>query len=66
MGTRSALEIPTPADCEASRRALRRILASHSFSKAPRLCSLLQYVVENSLTGNFDDLTEQQIGIPGL
>jgi hypothetical protein len=24
---------------------------------------LLQYVVENSLTGNFDDLTEQQIGI---
>lgn len=63
MGTRSALETSTPADCEASREAMQRILASHTFSKAPRLCSLLQYVVENSLTGNFDDLTEQQVGI---
>ena len=63
MGTRSALETPTPDSYAASRDALQRILASHTFSKAPRLCSLLQYVVENSLSGNFEDLTEQQIGI---
>ena len=58
----SALETPTPAD-EVSRKALQRILVSRTFSKAPRLCSLLQYIVENSLTGKLDNLTEQQIGI---
>jgi hypothetical protein len=63
MGIRSALETPTPDSCAASRDALQRVLSSHTFSKAPRLCSLLQYVVENSLAGNFDNLTEQQIGI---
>lgn len=58
----SALETPTPAN-EVSREALQRILVSRTFSKAPRLCSLLQYIVENSLTGKLDNLTEQQIGI---
>lgn len=63
MASRSILEIPTQADPEASREALRRLLASRTFSKAPRLCSLLQYVVENSLAGTLDNLIEQQIGI---
>ena len=63
MGTRSALETPSHADPEASREALQRVLVSRTFSKAPRLCSLLQYIVENSLNGKFDNLTEQQIGI---
>ncbi|MBS1801351.1 MAG: hypothetical protein JSS95_16185 [Acidobacteria bacterium] len=63
MGTRSAIEAPSSADPEMSREALQRILVSRTFSKAPRLCSLLQYVVENTLTGRLDNLTEQQIGI---
>lgn len=63
MGTRSALETPTLADPDASRDALRRILLSRTFCKAPRLCSLLQYIVKNSVAGKLDSLTEQQIGI---
>jgi len=63
MGTRSALETPTPVASEEAREALQRILVSRTFSKAPRLCSLLQYIVENSLIGRFDNITEQQIGI---
>lgn len=63
MESRSTLEIENPTDQEASREAMQRILVSRTFSKAPRLCSLLQYVVENSLNGKLDNLTEQQIGI---
>lgn len=63
MGTRSTLEPPTHVDPETSREALQRILVSRAFSKTPRLCSLLQYVVENSLAGRLDNLIEQQIGI---
>jgi len=42
---------------------LRRITASQSFAKAPRLCSFLSYIVERSVEGDVDSLTEQQIGI---
>jgi hypothetical protein len=42
---------------------LRRIIASQSFAKAPRLCSFLSYIVEKSIEGDVDSLTEQQIGI---
>jgi hypothetical protein len=63
MGSRPILETLTEADQEASRLSLQRILVSRTFSKAFRLCSLLQYIVENSLTGELENLTEQQIGI---
>ncbi|MBW8869410.1 MAG: hypothetical protein JF563_01285 [Acidobacteriales bacterium] len=63
METRSALETPGSADPGTSREALQRVLVSRTFSTAPRLCSLLQYIVENSLSGKFENLTEQQIGI---
>jgi hypothetical protein len=42
---------------------LRKIISSESFSKAPRLCSFLAYIVEKSVEGDVDSLTEQQIGI---
>jgi len=42
---------------------LRRVTSSNSFAKAPRLCSFLSYIVEKSVEGDVDSLTEQQIGI---
>ena len=42
---------------------MQRIIASESFAKAPRLCSFLTYIVEKSIEGDVDSLTEQQIGI---
>jgi len=42
---------------------MRRIIASQSFAKAPRLCSFLTYIVEKSVDGDVESLTEQQIGI---
>jgi len=42
---------------------LRRVSASQGFSKAPRLCSFLAYIVDRSIEGDVDSLTEQQIGI---
>lgn len=42
---------------------MRKIVASQSFAKAPRLCSFLSYIVEKSIAGDVDSLTEQQIGI---
>ena len=43
--------------------AMRRVIASQSFAKAPRICSFLAYIVEKSIEGDVDSLTEQQIGI---
>jgi len=43
--------------------AVRQITSSNSFAKAPRLCSFLSYIVEKSIEGDVDSLTEQQIGI---
>jgi hypothetical protein len=42
---------------------LNRILASRSFSKSPRLCSLLEFIVLHSVEGRHAELSEQQIGI---
>src|SRR5277367_6575606 len=42
---------------------LRRVTSSQSFAKAPRLSSFLTYIVEKSIEGDVDSLTEQQIGI---
>jgi len=47
----------------ACRQELLRILASRTFAKAPRLCSLFEYICQQSIEGHLDDLTEQQIGI---
>jgi len=63
MATKSTFEAPLPVDLDLCRESLRRILAGRTFSKSPRLCSLLEYIVENTLSGRLDDLTEQQIGI---
>lgn len=51
------------APLDARHAELDRILGSAAFSKAPRLCALLNYIVEHSLSGHLDELTEQQIGI---
>ena len=42
---------------------LLRILASRTFSKSPRLCSMLEFIVRHSVEGRHAELTEQQIGI---
>ena len=42
---------------------LTRILASRTFAKSPRLCSLLAFIVNHSVEGRHAELTEQQIGI---
>jgi hypothetical protein len=47
----------------AKRLELDRVLASPSFAKSPRLCSLLGFIVTHSLKGDHVNLTEQQIGI---
>ena len=63
MGSRSTLENRVGIDATLCREEVERILASDTFTKAPRLCLFLTYVCENSLQGRLDDLTEQQIGI---
>ncbi|WP_263382073.1 hypothetical protein [Granulicella arctica] len=42
---------------------LARIISSESFAKSPRLCSFLSYTVGRSIEGDYESLTEQQIGI---
>lgn len=51
---------PPAAAC---REELGRILASTAFRKTPRLCTLLRYICDNSLSGSIDELTEQHVGI---
>jgi hypothetical protein len=43
--------------------AMRKIVSSNSFAKASRLSSFLTYIVEKSIYGDTDSLTEQQVGI---
>jgi hypothetical protein len=43
--------------------AVQRVLTSSCFSKAGRLSSFLSYVCERTLSGQQEDVTEQQIGI---
>lgn len=63
MTTHVKPQVATEIDEEACRQELHRILASRTFAKAPRLCSLLEYICHKSLDSRLDDLTEQQIGI---
>ncbi len=44
-------------------KELARVLGSTAFARATRLCAMLTYVVEHSITQRTDELTEQQIGI---
>lgn len=55
----------TNTDCLQDGREdeLARILGSHTFTKSPRLASLLKYICERTWSGHVDELSEQQIGI---
>ena len=48
---------------EALRCALRRVVASPAFSKAPRMCNLLSFLVEKKLGGEAGGLSEYAIGM---
>ena len=54
---------PYPAITEDPRRELvERIVASPSFVRSPRLCSILLFVCELSLSGRNDEINELNIG----
>ena len=42
---------------------LSKLLRSRTFSKSPRVCSMLEFIVKHSLDQRHGELTEQQIGI---
>src|SRR5215510_1111421 len=42
---------------------LDRIIASAPFSKSERICRLLRYLAENSMTGHAEKLKEYTIGV---
>jgi TolB-like protein len=48
---------------EAVRAQLDRILLSPGFAASPRLCSLLRYLVEQTLNGSAADIKEYSIGL---
>jgi len=48
---------------EARRTLVKRILASQTFARSPKLSSFLSYVCERSMEGHADEITEQQIGV---
>jgi hypothetical protein len=43
--------------------SIQRLINSESFAKASRLSSFLVYIVERSLQGRTEEITEQQIGV---
>ena len=51
------------ASGSAELEAVARVLSSRTFSKAPRLCSLFEFIAAHSVTGRHQDLTEQRIGV---
>jgi hypothetical protein len=44
-------------------QSVQRLIKTASFAKASRLSSFLLYIVERSLQGRTDEITEQQIGV---
>src|SRR5215831_14337601 len=48
---------------EAVRTQLKKILASEGFARNDRICSFLQFVVEQQLSGGGDQLKESVIGV---
>jgi hypothetical protein len=57
----AATSIPLAVDCRDAE--IERIVRSDTFSKSPRLASLLCHICERSWSGRTDELSEQQIGI---
>jgi TolB-like protein len=53
---------PVPADLDAVRAQLERILASPGFANADRLSRFLRFVVERTLAGEGDQLKEYRLG----
>jgi hypothetical protein len=53
----------TPTEQDERLAELQRIRIGSNFVRSPRLCTLLTYIVERSISGSGEDLTEQQIGI---
>lgn len=47
----------------AVRQALRNLLASPAFAKAPRMCHLLSFLVEQKLNGKEQEISEYAIGL---
>ena len=54
---------PNTIQHAAVRAQLERILLSPGFSASPRLCSLLRYLVEQTLNGSASDIKEYSIGL---
>lgn len=44
-------------------QSIQRLIKTESFAKASRLSSFLLYIVERSLKGRSEEITEQQIGV---
>lgn len=61
--TREEWHPHTREDCEAVRRELHEVLASPHFRNSKRYPALLQYIVENALSGKSELLKERTIGV---
>jgi hypothetical protein len=61
--TRSPWQPQTSEDRDAILSELRAVLASPHFSHSKRYPALLQYIVENTLTGRTDLLKERTLGV---
>jgi hypothetical protein len=58
----SHLELPADVTDDPRWELVERIVASPSFVKSPRLCSILLFVCELSLSGRNDEINELNIG----
>jgi serine/threonine-protein kinase len=62
-GQKIALEACDPARYTEIRGQVERVIASPTFSAAPRSAQLLQYLVERTLAGEGDRVNEYSIGV---
>lgn len=59
-----AADLPTtPIATDEVRRFVKQLLASPSFAKAPRMCRLLNFLVEKKLAGQEHEINEYAIGL---
>jgi hypothetical protein len=63
MSSRSMVVSLPDIDPQICRDVVQHVLASLAFAKAPRLCTMLEYIADHSIAGRVEELTEQQIGI---
>jgi len=61
--TREAWHPQTKQDRDAILRELEAVLASPHFCNSKRYPTLLQYIVDNTLAGNLDQLKERTLGV---